>query len=137
MALTCPCLCGFMRTETARVQMINCCYLLRTIILPSRGAELSKLKPSVYNQFCLSPNSTQHTSWHCKLFTQNCRHHNLLNNSLVSQISKYFEGLWTPWQAPTAQTSSKWIQVNRVPDFLAFEVPAPNWVETGSENKHP
>lgn len=81
--------CGFMSPETAWVQMINCCYLLG-IILPSPRAELSKPKPSIYKQSCCSPNSTQHQSWHCKLFTQNCRHHNLLNNSLVSQISKYF-----------------------------------------------
>lgn len=109
-----PCLCGFVSTEAAWVPMFNYCYLLGRI-LPSPEPELSKLKPNIYSPSCLSTNSIQHQSQHCKLFTQNCRHHNLLNNSLVGQISKYFKRLWTLWQAGTAQTSSKWIQVNRGP----------------------
>lgn len=108
--------------KAAWVQMINCCYLL-DLMLPSPGAELPKPKPSIYSWFCCSPDSTQHRSQHCKLFTQNCRHHNLQNNSLVSQISKYFRSLWTPLQAPTAQTSSKWIWVSRGPDLLCLWYP--------------
>lgn len=109
-----PCLCGFVSTEAAWVPMFNYCYLLGKI-LPSPEPELSKLKPNIYSPSCLSTKNIQHQSRHCKLFTQNCRHHNLLNNSLVGQISKYFERLWTLWQAGTAQTSSKWIPVNRGP----------------------